>query len=1030
MHFRYYFSLSILPLFANPVGEKVISGQVHIAREVDALKITQTSEKAIVEWHDFSIGALETTQFIQPSATSAILNRVVGDLPSHIQGTLKANGAVYLVNPQGLILGGRIDATQFIASTFHVPDVDFLEGNLHFTGDSDAMLIHFGEIIADSVTLAARVIREEGMIRAPSGVVKLLVTPSCERIYLIEPCLEVTETARIDVSGPFGGEIELRSSGDLTVEQGANLLGDGWEDSAGDLLLFADGSLVYRGHISLQGLGETGDGGFAEISAGESLQVIGHADLLAAHGTPGTFFLDPGSVTIEHSVSSESGPNTFSDAYINTQLSSGSLTITTASGTDSGNETLTFDNASGNVAISWSAATTFTAVGRRNMTMESSTSIANTNSGSNFDAIVLEGNTTSSTGDFVGVSIATSCALSTVSGNIAITGVGGNTSSDHGISLASGATIASTGVGNITLTGTGGGNACDGVLINGSITTSSAGDITITGTNPGTTGALKGILVSAGTVSASGAGDVTMTGTGGTGSLAGCTGVEITLGSTLSATTGMLTMTGTGGGNGSTTAHHGVRTDNNANVISTTSGDLNITGTGGSGTALAGVQLGISTVTTVDGDITVVGTNPNTTGISNIGVIVAGTIAATGTGDISLTGTSLVTDSLGAYGCRLSGTTTVSTTSGSITLLGNSSGTDDSFFGYPIGLEGSSAIYTTSGGAISMTAINQVLGIGVDPSATIGSGSETGPITLMTDFIDLEGTIQSTGALTIQPYTASTSVGLGTATPGTLNFTDTELANLTDGFSSITFGSSSSTGAVTLAAYTYTDPIVIYGGTITVDGAIDTGANDVILHVGPAGAGTFSLNALVTTTGTVSIQGGSSNDTFRIGVSGQTSTLNGHGGTNYLIGPDSSNRWYITGSNRGRLVSGGGTTRFSNIANLTGGSSDDTFIFSNRQGVTGLVNGGGSVSRNKLDYSLFAPPAIVVFSNSSSGSASNLGLGFLNIGVITGSFTLANATDQIVELLTYPLFYNGFPYIANGGYYFWNFTFNESLYRE
>src|SRR5687767_11010891 len=76
---------------ANPAGEQVIHGGVVFERGLDgALRITQSSDKAIIHWQDFSIGAGELTQFLQPSSSSAALNRVISGLPSSIHGTLQA----------------------------------------------------------------------------------------------------------------------------------------------------------------------------------------------------------------------------------------------------------------------------------------------------------------------------------------------------------------------------------------------------------------------------------------------------------------------------------------------------------------------------------------------------------------------------------------------------------------------------------------------------------------------------------------------------------------------------------------------------------------------------------------------------------------------------------------------------------------------------------------------------------------------------------------------------------------------------
>src|SRR6188472_4290190 len=76
---------------ANPLGEKLKSGSAEFLREGDSLLIRQGSDKLIVDWKEFSVGSKEITQFLQPSAGSAALNRVYGGNPSAIYGSLRAN---------------------------------------------------------------------------------------------------------------------------------------------------------------------------------------------------------------------------------------------------------------------------------------------------------------------------------------------------------------------------------------------------------------------------------------------------------------------------------------------------------------------------------------------------------------------------------------------------------------------------------------------------------------------------------------------------------------------------------------------------------------------------------------------------------------------------------------------------------------------------------------------------------------------------------------------------------------------------
>jgi filamentous hemagglutinin family protein len=107
--------------FGNPTGGQVAAGLASINTVPGTVTINQLSNIAIINWQTFSIGAGELTKFVQPSSASAVLNRVLGGQTSVIDGTLSANGQVYLINGNGVVIGpgGVVCANSFIASTRH-----------------------------------------------------------------------------------------------------------------------------------------------------------------------------------------------------------------------------------------------------------------------------------------------------------------------------------------------------------------------------------------------------------------------------------------------------------------------------------------------------------------------------------------------------------------------------------------------------------------------------------------------------------------------------------------------------------------------------------------------------------------------------------------------------------------------------------------------------------------------------------------------------------------------------------------------
>ncbi|HIJ81639.1 MAG TPA: filamentous hemagglutinin N-terminal domain-containing protein, partial [Desulfuromonadales bacterium] len=127
-------ALTAATVHALPSGPQVISGTATIGTVGNSMTVTN-SANAIINWQGFSIGQGESTRFIQPSATSAVLNRVTGGDPSKILGTLQSNGKVLLINPNGILFGqgSRVDVNGLIASTLGISNDDFLAGRMKFT---------------------------------------------------------------------------------------------------------------------------------------------------------------------------------------------------------------------------------------------------------------------------------------------------------------------------------------------------------------------------------------------------------------------------------------------------------------------------------------------------------------------------------------------------------------------------------------------------------------------------------------------------------------------------------------------------------------------------------------------------------------------------------------------------------------------------------------------------------------------------------------------------------------------------------
>ena len=123
--------------------------------------------------------------------------------------------------------------------------------------------------------------------------------------------------------------------------------------------------------------------------------------------------------------------------------------------------------------------------------------------------------------------------------------------------------------------------------------------------------------------------------------------------------------------------------------------------------------------------------------------------------------------------------------------------------------------------------------------------TQTNPLTLTASEIDFGGAVSGTNTLVLQPATQEQNITIAGSIPGALNLTAAEIANLQDGFSSITIGREDGTGTIVVNNATFNDPIIIRGGlgAISLNGTIiGTGNASITLD-----AATTTLNGNVTT---------------------------------------------------------------------------------------------------------------------------------------------------------------------------------------
>jgi len=117
------------PLWAVPditsANLTTSSSAVQVSLSGTSVSVT-APDKSVLSWKDFGaagspINAGDTLNYFLPTASSSVLNLVTGTNPSTVNGTIASNGNVYLLNANGITIGGtaQINTGGFYASTIN-----------------------------------------------------------------------------------------------------------------------------------------------------------------------------------------------------------------------------------------------------------------------------------------------------------------------------------------------------------------------------------------------------------------------------------------------------------------------------------------------------------------------------------------------------------------------------------------------------------------------------------------------------------------------------------------------------------------------------------------------------------------------------------------------------------------------------------------------------------------------------------------------------------------------------------------------
>ena len=350
-------------LLASPTDGAVVSGSAEIGQSGGVTNITQHTPKAAINWKDFSVGRGESVNFHQPDSSSITLNRVLGNERSVIQGSLNANGKIFLINSNGILFtrDSSVNAAGLVASTLNIRNKDFEAGRYVFQGNGGSgAVINMGTLSAADqgyVALLGKEALNHGVIVATRGTAALsagekitlnfngdsLLSVSIDRGAL-NALVENRQAIYAD-----GGKVFLtaRAADELLGSQ-VNNTGVVEAQTLGDL----KGEIVAHAHGGTTHIDGTldasapngGDGGFIETS-GDKVKIADSARITtrAAAGKTGNLLIDPDGFTIAASGGDMTG-KVASEA-----LASNNLTLESTQGSGSNGDINVND------VVSWSS---------------------------------------------------------------------------------------------------------------------------------------------------------------------------------------------------------------------------------------------------------------------------------------------------------------------------------------------------------------------------------------------------------------------------------------------------------------------------------------------------------------------------------------------------------------------------------------------------------------------------------------------------------------------------------------------------
>jgi filamentous hemagglutinin family protein len=173
------FAAATVGIEAAPTGGVVTSGAANIASGTSTT-INQTTHRVDINWTGFNTTSAESVTFNQPGSTALAVNRISGNRTT-FDGTLNANGRIFLINQNGITFGStaQVNTGALLATTSELNDSTPASEPHSFSGTGYGSIINNGNItVSDGgfAVLAAPYVENNGFIKADLGQVELAST--------------------------------------------------------------------------------------------------------------------------------------------------------------------------------------------------------------------------------------------------------------------------------------------------------------------------------------------------------------------------------------------------------------------------------------------------------------------------------------------------------------------------------------------------------------------------------------------------------------------------------------------------------------------------------------------------------------------------------------------------------------------------------------------------------------------------------------------------------------------------------------